>query len=348
MIKQYRLISCGLFLLSAILGCSPEQPTEITTPAVPETQTAPTSTPAEDGIRLIPIETPSGTFNVWTKQVGDNPRIKVLLLHGGPGMTHEYLEIFDEHFPDAGIEYYYYDQLGSFASDQPDDPDLWEIDRFVDEVEQVRVALGLHVGNFYLYGQSWGGLLSIEYALAHGENLKGLIISNMMASIPAYNDYAANVLMADMDPDLLAEIKAMEAAEDYDNPRYMELLLNHHYVDHFLRMPVTEWPDSVNRAMDHMNPDVYIPMQGPSELGASGKLAQWDRTGDLARITTPTLVIGAGHDTMDPEHMAWMAEEFPAGRYLYCPEGSHMSMYDDEAIYFEGLIDFIEQVNAGS
>jgi len=91
---------------------------------------------------MIPIRTPKGKFRVWTKRVGNNPRVKLLLLHGGPAATHEYFEAFDSYFPAAGIEYYYYDQLGSAYSDQPNDPSLWEIPRFVDEVEQVRQAFG--------------------------------------------------------------------------------------------------------------------------------------------------------------------------------------------------------------
>ncbi|MCH7875306.1 MAG: proline iminopeptidase-family hydrolase [Gemmatimonadetes bacterium] len=298
------------------------------------------------GVKLIPIETPSGTFRVWTKRVGNNPTMKVLLLHGGPGASHEYLEAFDSYFPGAGIEYYYYDQLGSAYSDQPDAPELWDVPRFVDEVEQVRVALGLDASNFYLYGHSWGGILAIEYALAHQENLKGLIISNMMASIPAYNKYAEDVLMASMDPAVLNEIKALEAAEDYGNPRYLELLIEHHYVDHILRMPPDEWPDPVNRAFANINNDIYIPMQGPSELGASGKLVDWDRTAELAQIAVPTLVIGARYDTMDPDHMEWMANALPNGQYLYCSNGSHFAMYDDQETYFEGLIQFLREVDA--
>ncbi len=299
------------------------------------------------GVRLIPVETPSGTFRVWTKRVGNNPTQKVLLLHGGPGATHEYLEAFDSYFPGAGIEYYYYDQLGSAYSDQPDSPELWDVPRFVDEVEQVRLALGLDDSNFYLYGQSWGGILAIEYALEHQENIKGLIISNMMASIPAYNQYAQDVLMPAMDADVLAEIQSLEQAEDYDNPRYMELLIEHHYEDHILRMPVEEWPDPVNRAFARLNHEIYVPLQGPSELGASGKLVNWDRTDALSEIQVPTLVIGAEHDSMDPKHMEWMASAFPNGRYLYCPNGSHFAMYDDQLTYFEGLISFIRDVDAG-
>ncbi|MDH3751067.1 MAG: proline iminopeptidase-family hydrolase, partial [Gammaproteobacteria bacterium] len=244
------------------------------------------------GVRLIPVKTPSGTFRVWTKRVGNNPTQRVLLLHGGPGATHEYLEAFDSYFPGAGIEYYYYDQLGSAYSDQPDSAELWDVPRFVDEVEQVRLALGLDESDFYLYGQSWGGILAIEYALEHQENLKGLIISNMMASIPAYNQYAQDVLMPAMDADVLAEIQSLEQTEDCDNPRYMELLIEHHYEDHILRMPVEEWPDPVNRAFARLNHEIYVPLQGPSELGASGKLVNWDRTDALSEIQVPTLVIG--------------------------------------------------------
>jgi proline iminopeptidase len=299
------------------------------------------------GVKLIPINTPKGIFNVWTKRVGNNPKIKVLLLHGGPGATHEYFEAFDSYFPAAEIEYYYYDQLGSAFSDQPTDPDLWDLPRFVEEVEQVRQALKLDRGNFYLLGHSWGGILAIEYALKYQQNLAGLVISNMMASIPAYNEYANKVLMPAMDQKVLAEIKQIEARGEFEKPRYMELLIPNHYVQHILRMPPEQWPDPVNRAFMRLNPAIYVPMQGPSELGASGKLVNWDRTADLGKVTVPTLVIGAQHDTMDPKHMEMMASAVGKGRYLYCPNGSHMAMYDDQKVYFEGLVKFIGDVSAG-
>ncbi len=295
------------------------------------------------GSRKIPISTPAGEQHVWVKRTGNNPSLRVLLLHGGPGSTHEYLEACDSFLPGAGIEYYYYDQLGSGFSDQPEDPSLWELDRFVDEVEQVRQALGLDASNFVLYGQSWGGILGMEYALHHQQHLRGLVISNMMSSVPAYNAYAEQVLMPKMDQAALAEIKAFEAAGDTENPRYMELLVEQHYVHHVLRMPPDEWPEPVQRGFAHINPAIYVSMQGPSELGISSdaKLVNWDRFGDLGQITVPTLVIGAQHDTMDPEHMRQMAERLPAGKYLHCPDGSHLAMYDDQETYFAGLIDFL-------
>lgn len=299
----------------------------------------------QGGVRMIPIHTPVGDFKVWTKRVGNNPRIKVLLLHGGPGATHEPFEVFDSFLPADGVEYYYYDQLGSYYSDQPDDPKLLNLDRFVDEVEQVRQALHLDKDNFYLYGHSWGGMLAIEYALKHQDHLKGLIISNMVSSIPAYNKYANDVLMPELGPEALAELHKLDAAKDYDNPRF-EQLLQPHYEHHVLRRPMAEWPEPVLRGFArHLNKKVYVPMQGPSELGASGILVDWDRTEDLKNITVPTLVIGARYDTMDPKYMEMMSKKLPHGDYLYLPNGSHCAYYDDQDAYFAGLLEFLHKVD---
>lgn len=299
------------------------------------------------GVKMIPIQTSAGEFKVWTKRVGNNPTMKVLLLHGGPGATHEYFEVFDSYFPNAGIEYYYYDQLESAYSDQPNDSNLWSVDRYVDEVEQVRKALGLNSDNFYLLGSSWGGILCMEYALKYQQNLKGLIVSNMMASIPDYNKYANDVLGPQLPRAVLTEIRALETKGDYGNPRYSELIYSNYYPEHILRMPLEEWPDPVNRAFAHINPDLYVSMQGPSEFGMVGdaKLKNWDIKAELSKISIPTLIIGGAYDTMDPKHMEWIASEVQNGQYLHCPDGSHLAMYDDAEIYFNGLIRFIKNVD---
>ena len=299
------------------------------------------------GVKLITVQTPKGPFRVWTKRVGNNPRIKVLLLHGGPGMTHEYFEAFDSYLPRAGIEYYYYDQLGSAYSDQPDEPSLWELPRFVEEVEQVRKALKLDASNFYLFGHSWGGMLALEYALKYQQNLKALIISNMVPSIPAYSRYAQNVLMPAMDQKALAEIKALEAAGKFDDPRYEQLLMQNFYIYHVLRMPAEQWPDPLMRALNKINKKIYVPMQGPSELGTSGKLVKWDRSAQLPSITVPTLAVGARYDTMEPAQMQKIASSVKKGRYLFCPNGSHFDMYDDQSVYMPGVIQFILDVDSG-
>jgi proline iminopeptidase len=178
----------------------------------------------------------------------------------------------------------------------------------------------------------------------HQQNLKGLVISNMMSSSKLYNEYAHNVLMPTMDQEILAEIKQFEADGNTSDPRYEELLMEHHYVLHVCRMPVEQWPDPVMRSLGHINPAIYVPMQGPSELGLSGSLESWDRSGDLKDINVPTLVIGATHDTMDPEHMRWMSEQLPQGEFLLCPNGSHLAQFDDPQHYFPGLIDFLNRL----
>jgi proline iminopeptidase len=168
-----------------------------------------------------------------------------------------------------------------------------------------------------------------------------------MSSIPAYNRYAHDVLMPAMDQAALKQILALEAAKQYDDPRY-EALLQPFYEQHILRMPAAQWPEPAVRSFAHINKAVYVPMQGPSEMGASGILADWDRTADLHEITVPTLVVGAGHDTMDPAFMEKMSTLLPKGHYLYCPDGSHMAMYDDQATYMTGVIGFLHDVAAAT
>lgn len=296
------------------------------------------------GVRMIPIQTPKGNFKVWTKRFGNNPQLKVLLLNGGPGATHEYFECFENFLPAASVEFIYYDQLGCGNSDNPNDTSFWDLNRYVNEVEQVRTALGLNKDNFVLLGHSWGGILAMEYALAHQGNLKGLVISNMMSSCPDYGKYAQDVLAKQMDPKVLDTIRQLEANKDFGNPKYMELLMPNFYTKHILRLPLDEWPEPVNRSFGKMNQSLYVTMQGPSEFGIAGKLVNWDRKADLPKITVPTLTIGGAHDTMDPEHMKWMATQVKSGTYLHCPNGSHMSFYDDQATYFKGLLDFLKKL----
>ena len=294
------------------------------------------------GVQMISISTPKGKFKVWTKRFGNNPKIKVLLLNGGPGMSHEYFECMESFLPAEGIEFIYYDQLGTGFSDNPDDVALWDLPRYVEEVEQVRQALHLNQDNFYLLGHSWGGILAMEYALKYQQNMKGLVVSNMMASCPDYGRYA-EILSAKMNPEVLKTIRDIEARKDFSNPKYMELLMANYYTEHILRMPISQWPEPVNRAFSRLNNSLYVTMQGPSEMGISGKLTGWDRTKDLHTVQIPTLVIGAKYDTMDPKHMEWMSKEFPNGTYLYCPDGSHMSMYDNQEVYMNGLITFLKK-----
>ena len=298
------------------------------------------------GVKMIPIQTPIGNFKVWTKRFGNNPKIKILLLHGGPAMTHEYMECFETFFLREGFEFYEYDQLGSYYSDQPKDSSLWTTERFVEEVEQVRKAIGADASNFYILGNSWGGILAMEYALKYQANIKGLLVANMMASAVEYGQYADNVLAKQMDPKVLEEINTLETNKDFNNPRYFELLIPNYYKVHLCRL--NEWPDGFNRSMKHVNSEIYTMMQGPSEFGISGRLAKWDIKARLKEIAVPTLMIGAKYDTMDPKAMEEQSKLVKHGRYLYCPNGSHLSMWDDQKVFMAGVVDFINDVHSNT
>ena len=248
----------------------------------------------------------------------------------------------DSFLPAEGVEYYHYDQLETGESDRPDDPDLWTLPRYVDEVDQVRKAIGGDKSNFCVLGHSWGGMLAMEYALAHQDQMKCLIISNMMASIPAYNDYAKKVLEPKMDQAALKQILDMEKSGKTEQPQYMALLMPNWYEQHILRRPAAQWPEPVMRAAENMNRRFYVAMQGPSEMGASGRLVNWDRFNDLKRIQIPTLVVSGKYDTMDPAYMAAMAKQLPKGE-LAATNGGHMDMYDDQPTYFAKLIAFLRK-----
>lgn len=291
------------------------------------------------GVRMIPID--GAKYRVWTKRVGRG-RVKMLTLHGGPGFTHEYLECFEDFLPQEGIEYYYYDQLGSHYSDQPTDAGLWTIPRFVEEVEQVRAALGLE--NFYLYGHSWGGMLGIEYALKYGRHLKGFVLSNMTAGIKAYEKHAGELRRA-LPANIIAILDKYEAKGDYENPEYQQAMFGYVYAKHLCRL--TPWPEPVERAFRHFNQQVYNIMQGPNEFVITGTFKDWDRWGDLPQIKTPTLVIGGQYDTMSADDLKRESQLLPHARLAICEQGSHLAMWDDQQTYLNHLLRFLKDRERG-
>lgn len=277
-------------------------------------------------------------YDVWTKKIGAGaPR--VLTLHGGPGLTHEYFECFEDFLPKEGIEFYYYDQLGSGCSDQPRDESLWTLNRFCDEVEQVRAALGLD--DFYLYGHSWGGILGIEYALKYQRHLKALIISNMTASTSSYEKYI-NKLRQKFPLEARKILEKYEAKEEYDAPEYQEAMDRYFYAKYMCRLE--PWPEPLARAVQHTNTEVFNAIHGPNEFVATGACKDWDRWNDLQRIRVPTLLVVGRYDTMSVQDVQNMGRLIPNSRVVVCRNGSHLSMYDDQEAYFHGLLEFVKEV----
>jgi len=289
------------------------------------------------GIRMIPVA--GGKYKVWTKRVGSGP-VKVLLLHGGPGFTHDYLEAMESFLPQAGIEMYYYDQLGVGNSDIPDDPKLWTLPRYLTEVEEVRRGLGLD--HFVLYGQSWGGMLAMEYALNYQQHLRGLVISNMCAGIQSYLNYTASLKKKLLTSELLTRFNGLEAAKDYGNPEYMRIAMEELYPKMICRLQ--PWPEPVTRSFRLSNQKIYNQMQGKSEFEVTGNLRDWERWDRLHEIKVKALTIGAVYDEMDPDDMRKMARLMPNATCAICPNGSHLALWDDQAVYFRHLLGFLATV----
>lgn len=301
------------------------------------------------GVEMIPIQTPKGKFKVWTKRIGNNPKIKILVLAGGPGLPHDYLEVFESFFPKEGFELIYYDELGCGNSENPNDSTLYNLNRSVENVELVRKALNLNKDNFYLYGHSCGGTTAMEYAVKYQQNIKALIVSGMSSSGKEFNRYILNVLAKQIPAKIRDTLWQYESKKDFDNPKYTALVMQNFYAKFICRIPLNKWPEPLTRAFSKLNKPYYVAMQGPNELdGFVGKLKDWDISKRLPLITVPTLMIGSKYDEIDPLQMKWMSTLVKNGKYLYCANGSHLSMYDEQPFYMKGIIQFIKDVDSGS
>jgi proline iminopeptidase len=324
-----------LFLL--IVGCSDQEnvtpnsdnsKNENGIPQYAEVQTG--------GVKMIPVD---GKYQVWTKKIGDGD-IKVLLLHGGPGFPHDYFECFEDFLPQSGIEFYYYDQLGCGNSDVPSDTSLWNISRYVEEVEQVRQGLGLE--DFYLYGQSWGGMLAMEYLQKYQGYVKGAVISNMTAGIKSYVSYTSKLKQELFTPQEIKTYDSLDKLNLHASPEYQELLMNTLY--NKVVCQLNPWPEPLMRSFKKLNTVIYTQMQGVDEFHVTGNFKNWEMWDRLPNIKIPTLVIGGMKDEMNPEDIKKEGQLIPNSRTYLCPGGSHMSMYDDQQNYFNNLIAFLKDV----
>jgi proline iminopeptidase len=293
------------------------------------------------GAKMILVD---GKYNVWTKKVG-NGKIKVLLLHGGPGFSHDYFECFEDFLPKEGIEFYYYDQLGCGNSDTPTDTSLWTIPRYVEEVEQVRKGLGLD--NFYLLGHSWGSMLAMEYLNKYQNHVKAAILSNMTAGIKSYMPYAEKLKKQFLSARDIEVYDSLDKLKLYNSPAYQDLLMSRLYTHTICQLPVDQWPEPLMRAFKKENPAIYIQMQGVDEFHVTGNFKNWEFWDNLPGIKVPVLVIGGMFDEMNPDDMKKEGHLLPNSRTYLCPNGSHMSMYDDQQNYFSNLIAYLKDVEAG-
>jgi proline-specific peptidase len=283
-------------------------------------------------------------YRVWYRIVGDHEepgKLPLLVLHGGPGAAHDYLEPV-ETLAATGRRVIFYDQIGCGRSDQPHNPDLWTVDLFVEELGVMRQALGLE--HTHILGQSWGGMLAMQYALTQPQGVASLVIANSPASIPQWVA-EANRLRADLPPEVQQTLLHHEAAGTTDDPAYQEAV-QVFYARHLCR--IDPFPDCVVRSFAQMdrNPEVYHTMNGPSEFHCIGKFKDWDIIDRLPEIDIPTLVLSGRYDEATPLIAETVHKGIVGSEWVLFENSSHMPHIEETEVYMQVVADFLSRIEA--
>jgi proline-specific peptidase len=283
------------------------------------------------------IAVPGG--NVWYRTVGQGGT-PLLCLHGGPGMSHDYIATMADLADERRVVFY--DQLGCGRSDRPDDASLWTMERSVAEVEAVRQALGLE--RFHLFGNSWGGWLAMQYVLDRKPSLASLIVSSSPSSVRGAVS-GMNELRGQLPDDVRGVIDDHEAREAFDCPEYTAAVMVF-YKRHLCRLE--QWPPGVERALGSgFGAGPYLTMWGPSEFGpVTGNLDGWDITERLGEITMPTLLTVGRHDEMKPALMEEMERRIPEAELVVFGGSSHMAFQEERDRYIATVRRFLNRVDA--
>jgi proline-specific peptidase len=302
--------------------------------------TTPTRTTREGTI-------PFRGYETWYRIVGEEeePRkFPLVCLHGGPGAAHDYLESL-EAMADTGRRVIFYDQLGCGRSSIPESkPEMWTVELYVDELNALRQALGLD--HIHLLGQSWGGMLAMEYALTQPEGLESLTIASSPASMIQWVE-EANRLREDLPPDVQQTLLDHESAGTVDSPEY-KAAMDVFYARHVCRVdPLPEYVQRTFTAIDR-NPEVYFTMNGPSEFHVVGTLKDWDIIPRLGEIRVPTLVTSGRHDEATPMIAGTVHDGIPGSQWVLFEESSHMPHAEEPERYMQVLDEFLAGVEGQS
>lgn len=296
-----------------------------------------------DGTHILTL---NNGYHLWTHSENTGAPEDLLCLHGGPGDTHEVYERFGRELKDLGITVHTYDQLGSWYSDTPNwnDPTVrkkyLDVEYYVNEIEEVRQKLGLD--KFYLAGHSWGGMISMEYALRYPEHLKGLIIISMIDNIHDYVVHLKEILNDEFEPYQVEYMKETERRHEFNDPAYRK------YIDHMYKEYVNrKQPSLMSHQIDIQAKPVYNTFQGDNEFLVDGELDSWDRSNDIHKITVPTLLTFGGHETMPLKTAKRMQKDIPNSRLVITPNGGHNHMVDNPEVFFTNLRRFFNDVFSG-
>ena len=290
-----------------------------------------TALKTEEG--TIPV--PGG--NVWFKSVGEGDLPPLLVVHGGPGFTHNYLRPLEDLAVDRRV--IYWDQLGCGRSDLPHDTSLWTLERSVREVDAVREALGLDSTRHHLFGNSWGGMLVQQYVLDRQPDILSLIVSNSLASMPRLGEDTAR-LLKQLPQDTQDTIAWHEERELYACPEYQGALAVW-YQMYICRMK--PWPRELEDCWAGVGMEIYMTMIGPSDFTVTGNLKEWDIMDQLGDISVPTLFVAGKYDECTPEHMKMMHDRVPGSEWAYFENSAHMPFFEEREECMRRIGDFMSR-----
>lgn len=292
---------CAIGTISLLCACQSPHPI----PWSPERASVP-----REG--YIPVE----GGRVWYTVAGDGPGTPLIVLHGGPGAPHDYLNNLSALGHDRPIVFY--DQLGCGKSDRPDDTRLWTRERFVRELATVRSTL--HIDDCFILGQSWGTLLAADYLLTRPAHIRGVIFSSECLSIPRTVAYMRTLIDA-LPPDARGTIRRCEREGKTDSPEY-QAAVDVFYHRHLCRLD--PWPPDLTAAFNGFGQGVYSYMNGPSEFTITGTIKDADVTGRISQITIPALFITGQYDEVPPAGAAADAAHMPRATAVVIPNASHL------------------------
>lgn len=275
-------------------------------------------------------------FRVWSKTVGDGTGIPLLTLHGGPGAGHDYLEPLEALAGERPV--IFYDQLGCGKSDKPDARPLWTIERFADEIDEVREALGLET--IHLLGQSWGGWLAVEYLARRPKGLKSCVLASTSSSIPLFARECER-LIALLPKAMQLALAEHGATGNYADPGYQSAL-KEFYMRHLCRME--PWPDCLMRSVANLeNNQVYETINGPNEFTTIGNLRYWDRTEELAKVRTPVLITCGRHDELGPVCARAMKAKLRNAKMKVFENSAHVAHIEEAEAYCRTVAGFLRE-----
>lgn len=279
-------------------------------------------------------------YRTWYQIVGElhsiSGKLPLLVLHGGPGFPHDYLEDLAG-LADEGRAVVFYDQLGCGKSDHPDDPALWVMDTFVDELRVVREGIGLD--RVHLLGHSWGGWLALEYVLTSPPGLASLILASTCASLPAFAAETRR-LKTSLPADVQETIDRHEAAGTTHDDAYVDAAMAYYTQWVCRRVP---FPEHVMRTFTNSREEIYATMQGP-EWNVTGNLKHWDVTTRLGELDLPVLITSGRHDEMTPALIKPLSEGIAGAESVVFEDSAHLAMAEEPERYRRVVESFLSRV----